>query len=103
MSSAGNKAVWQMVRLRRETVASLRRFLQSYDVAYNRGQVEEGPGEQGYSLDFAVVQLLLREGRHRWRSMKSGRTRKLRRLAAKQGLGVITPDEGGGEPCTTDQ
>lgn len=86
MSSAGNKVIWQMVRLRRETVNQLRSLERRLEVAREKGMLIHGdePGEQGWSVDALVTVLLNRDGRHREACRKAARKSYQKRIAARR-------------------
>lgn len=88
--SSSNSPDWQMCRLRRDTVAVLRRLAESFEESRNRGQLKvgEGPGENGWSVDQIVAVLVARELQHRDRSKRAryGRQRKRQAEASCDGL-----------------
>lgn len=99
MSSASNRATWQMVRMRRSTVNALRSVMQRLDNAYTRGQGVEPPGEQGYSLDQIVMVLVNRDEGKRHRAERSRCKKQCKaRAEASSAPAVSTPSEGS-DPC----
>lgn len=75
MSSSASP-VWQLSRLRRETVTRLRQLGKRLDKALERGQLNTDPGEQGWTVDQLVAFLLDADENHLDRCRKARLKRK---------------------------
>lgn len=70
---------WQLCRLRRSTVAELRKWAEGLDHARERGLLTVDPGEEGWSIDQLIRILLQRDLSKRERSRAPRKGSKARR------------------------
>lgn len=77
MPSKVNESKWRMVRLRPQTVVSLREFETKLRNAREKGQGRVDPNERDQmSLDSIIAELLRREHAHQMRSRQAGQRKR---------------------------